>query len=902
MLKSKPCCCPPNFFARTFRPTPLAGPACALLDQGSQQDLTLVAAPAGYGKTTLVAAWLQTVPQTPIAWLSLDEHDNDPLRFWHYLIAALHQANPAVGVQALQAVTAVSPPPLATLVNTIINDIWQTHQEAASQTILVLDDYHFMTETAVHETVNQLLDYLPPQALRLIITTRADPPLKLARRRVRQRLCEIRAADLRFTPQEIEALFQQQQTSLNQAQIAELSARTEGWAAALQLTLLNSSRTWERAALPQHSSHLVADYLLEEVLEQQPQAVQHFLLKTAVLAQFSAPLVNDLLNRNDAAATIAQVQQQNLFLIPLDAAGQWYRYHHLFADLLRAQAEKQFGPDALRQLQQKAAGWYARQQQWPQAIDLAFAAGDVELAAAHLLAYLEADPSWLFVRPEWLHQLPEPLWQANPLFYLVQAQLHFSDASGGQLQEMITLLNQARAALNALPTPQPALETHFACLRIMTVFLGNEVDRSQLLASSEDAFAAAPETAVHARGRLAYWIGLLYRRQHQPDTAAQWLTTAQALLLAANDAYVYMMAQVMRWDIEIETGEATQKTLSAIRTFKQQSALVQDSHPISGALFLMEGTVLFYRGELETAAAAFEHGLNLIQLTTEYGMELTALWNLAFVRFGLGDAAGALALAETLAERIPIFTAQTEILRHWFTLPQYGRNHTITAELDRWLGQNRPKIPEIVAAGEATNNFFQLMLLFLYVRLLLRRQESDALPTALALLQQQAELLAAPAHWRRRLQVLVHQILLLAALNRHDEALRLLAQVLTMAHKDLHRYTFIEAAEQLVPLLTQLPPGSVSAAWVQDVLAACQRYAPTTPTAGEQPLLDPLSERELEVVALLAQGLTNKEIGEQLHLSPNTVRVHTSNIYSKLGVNGRLQAADRAKSLNLLPV
>lgn len=722
----------------------------AALDNGRRQALTLLGAPAGYGKTTLAAAWLEGAG-APAGWLSLDAHDNDPALFWQYVLLALQQARPGVGEAAQQALADGPAPPIPTLVNALINDLWQAYQRDPTQAILALDDYHLIHNPAIHETLNQLVDYTPPQALRLLVLTRADPPLKLARRRAQQQLCELRAADLRFTRAEIAGLFQQQPgPPLDDDLVARLDVRTEGWAAALHLAALSQPQALDAARLAASGgSQLVADFLLEEVLQQQPEAIRSFLLKTAVLEQFSADLAAYLLGVDDASDALAYLWQHHLFLVPLDSQRRWVRYHHLFAELLAAQAHKAFGAAALAELQRRASIWHAGQQMWAPAIDCALAAADAALAAQHLLAYLAADPSWLFVRPEWLHALPPAVADRYPLLYLAQAHLCFNDATGSRHGEMQTALARARAALDRMAEPQPDLEAHYAYLTAMQALLAGSAAPTDVLEQCTAAFERAPETAVHARGRLAYWVGLLYRRMNQTDQAARWLEKAQTLLLAANDAYVGVMAHVQLWENQIESGEATQKTLDALRAFKRRSPLVAAGHPISGAVYLTEATIWMYRGELAESTSAFEKGLTLIQLTTEYGMELRALWNLAFVRFAAGDAAGALALAEMLEERIPVMASRAGILRRWFTLPRYGADLTATAELDQWLAESQDAVARRAAAGEAVDDFFLLMHLFTVTRLVLRRQERARYPVMLALLQRQAEQFSAPALWRR---------------------------------------------------------------------------------------------------------------------------------------------------------
>lgn len=872
------------------------------LDNGRLQELTVVAAPAGYGKSTLVLAWLERQTNR-VGWLSLDEHDNDPYRFWQYLILALQQAEPELGQAPRQALAGGAKPPLENIVHKLINDIWTLYQQNRTQIILVFDDYHFIQEPQIHESLNQLIDYLPHEALRVVLTTRADPPLQLAKRRARRQLCEVRMADLRFTHAEITALITQRKQQKSELEILTLAEQTEGWPAALQLALLatglESSGT---PRLPESSTRqFVADYLMEEVLGEQPVELQKFMLETAVLPRFSAALADASLDSNSSATHLADLKAKNLFLVPLNAEQTWFRYHHLFADLLQRQAEKNFDTAHHQMLQRRAAAWFAAENLWSEAIEAAFMAGDQSVAVNYLLAYLVAEPSWLDVRREWLNKLPDRVKERSPLLYLVEANLIFTDPKRDPRAEMPPVLQKARPALDNLPKPDPNLEAHYACLEIMVSILDRDGDQSALLQMAKEAFRAAPETSIHARGRLAYWLGTLNRRLNKTSAARHWLSQAQSLLAKANDVYVYVMAHVSEWEVEIESGKAVRGTLRDIRRFQQQAPEAVRAHPIIGATKLIAGTILLYRSQLEESASALESGLAQIQLTAEYGMEITGLWNLAMVRASLGDIPSALALAETLAERVPLYTTWADTLQRWFTLPQYGSDTMVTATLDRWLND------QDLGRWQANNpmGFLEMMDFYCYCRLLIKGNDQATLLSLVEILKRIAAQFEGPLYWRRRLQVQMHQIFVLQALRQDEEAKSLLSDLLISAQPELHRYTFVEARGQLAPLLSEL---ATDDPWAADVWQTCQRYGigPTAPNdknglqGGNRLLIEPLTDREIEIVTLLAEGITNKEIGIRLHLSPNTVRVHTSNIYGKLGVSGRMQAAQKAAALGLL--
>jgi LuxR family maltose regulon positive regulatory protein len=305
------------------------------LNAGLQRKLTLISAPAGFGKTALAAQWISDLQSPVVAWLSLDEDDNDPARFFTYLIAALETVQADVGVDALALLQSPQPPPLQAVLTMLINSL----TTIPADFVLVLDDYHVVEQQPIHDALTFLLDHLPPQ-MHLVIASRADPPLPLARLRTRSQLTELRAADLRFTPDEAAAFLNQAMgLSLSPEDVAALEARTEGWIAGLQLAALSMQG---RDDIPGFiaaftgSQHYILDYLVEEVLQRQPESIQAFLLQTSILERMTGPLCDALTDTGDGQTMLDRLEHANLFIAPLDDERHWYRYHRLFADFLRA--------------------------------------------------------------------------------------------------------------------------------------------------------------------------------------------------------------------------------------------------------------------------------------------------------------------------------------------------------------------------------------------------------------------------------------------------------------------------------------------------------------------------------------------------------------------------------------
>ena len=397
------------------------------LDEGLEQGLVLVCAPAGYGKTVLLADWARR-RQRPVAWLSLDEGDNDPARFWRYAVAALDRVRPGISERVGPLLGPPTPPSFAGLATALINDL---AAQPGDEAVLVLDDYHVIGSQPVHASLEFLLEHRPPE-LRLVLASRADPLLALARLRARGELAELRAAELRFTAEEAAALLRQlvagADASLPDADVAALTARTEGWAAGLQLAGLSLRGQADVAGFVADftgSHRYVLDFLSQEVLECQPEQVRAFLLDTSVLERLSGPLCDAVTGRSGSQELLEQVERAGLFLVPLDEVRGWWRFHHLFADLLRARLREE-QPAQVTQLHRNAAAWHEEHGLTEEAIRHAVAAGEMTWAARLIERQFDTVSG---LRGEgvtvqrWLDALPADLVRSRPRLLLAQAQL-----------------------------------------------------------------------------------------------------------------------------------------------------------------------------------------------------------------------------------------------------------------------------------------------------------------------------------------------------------------------------------------------------------------------------------------------------------------------------------------------
>ena len=405
-----------------------------------KRKLTLVCAPAGFGKTTLLAEWVAAVPTGPVAWVSLDQSDNDPAVCWTYLITALHKIQPSLGERSLALLQSPQPPPIESVLMTLLNELTAVEADI----VLILDDYHAITTQAIHNGIGFLLSHLPPQ-VHLMIASRADPPLSLARLRSHKELTELRVSDLRFTPDEAAAfLTQVMGLNISAADVSALEQRTEGWIAGLQLAALSLQGREDAAdfvAAFSGDDRYIVDYLLEEVLQRQPDPVRHFLLKTAILERLSSSLCDAITDQTDGQKMLEALEHGNLFIIPLDNKRQWYRYHHLFADVLQAHALMEW-PEELPSLHGQASDWYEQNGLFSDAIRHALAAQDFERAAGLI------EQAWPTMRRRqrettvlgWITSLPDALIRNRPVLSVAYALVLLND---GRLDAVESRLQDA---------------------------------------------------------------------------------------------------------------------------------------------------------------------------------------------------------------------------------------------------------------------------------------------------------------------------------------------------------------------------------------------------------------------------------------------------------------------------
>jgi len=864
------------------------------LNGSLQGKLTLVAAPAGFGKTTLIGDWLRQTT-LPAVWLSLDAGDNELQRFLGYLLGALQKAQPSVGQAAVALLQLPHPPALDELLIPVLNDLAALPQKL----ILVLDDYHVIETPAIHQAMTFLLEHLPPQ-LHLIITSRANPPLPLARLRGRGELTELRAVDLRFTTAETGAFFQHfANLTVTPADLAVLTERTEGWIVGLQLAALSLEHHTDSAAFVQEfsgSNRFVLDYLMEEVLQQRSAAVQTFLLTTSILERMCAPLCDALLSEAlspPAHQLLQEIEQANLFVIALDDERYWYRYHHLFGGMLQ-QRLRQAAPERMTRLHQRASEWFEAQGLLDEAVEHARRAGDL----ARVVRLVEPEIRSLIMRgffetaTRWLATLPPTLIQERPRLLIAQAWLRMFEIPIGDTE---AALQQAERLLATLPpAEQAATGALFAEITALRALEAGVRGQPAALPLMQEALQLAGPTNLFVHGVISYAMASL-EWGNEPWTtieqsfvrAIETAQTSENVILAAGSRYKFAMLQLERGDLA-----AAEALLAESERFAR-SRPNRWPWPIVDSARIGQGRLAYERNELATALSLLQAGVELAQRRRNIYVIIDGYLALAWVH----QAHGVGALAQAMLDQAHALVPQT-------TRPSTPA--LVAAHQARlWLAQgNRARAigwaqtqiaaPEIVA--KEMHPGYGLALAAIYLE-----QGVATIPHAQALL---TRLMAMTTEWAgRRLQIYALQALALHRLGQPTAALHALQQAMTIGETAGYVRLLADQGPALAPLLAQFP-----ATLYRDQLLAIWGSAPTgprevvnpRPAASASPaLIEPLSTRELEVLRLVVAEASNQQIADHLVITVGTVKNHMTNILGKLGVANRRGAIRRAAELGL---
>jgi LuxR family transcriptional regulator, maltose regulon positive regulatory protein len=868
------------------------------LNNGLHHKLTLLSAPAGFGKTTLVSEWL-TGCGWPVAWLSLEKEENDLSRFLTYLVAALQTISASLGEGVLELFQSSQPPPFEAILTALINDLIALPDHF----VLVLDDYHVIDTKPVDMALTYLVEHLPPQ-MHLVMATREDPDIPLARLRARWQLTELRAADLRFTTSEAVAFLNHAMNlNLSIADITRLADRTEGWIAGLQLAALSLQGHQDISGFVQAfaGDHwYIMDYLVEEVLHRQPESIRNFLLQTSILERLNGSLCAAITGQDDSHERLEALERGNFFVVPLDDKRHWYRYHHLFAEVLYAHLlEEQ--PSQISSLHRRASAWYEQHDAVDHAIHHSLSAADFERAAdliERTLPVMRRDRQDMTLL-NWFKALPDSLVHFRPVLSVGYA---YALLSAGKPEAANARLQDAERWLDA------------------------ETDMDEMIVVNEEEFGRLPGAIAVYHAAIAHVLGNI------PDAVKY---ARQALDILPEEDHLVRGAAAALLGLAFWSGG---DLVAAYRSFADGIASVQMSGNISDAISgtIALADILIAQGHLHEAMHIYERSLqfatklgepvlqgmadlyvgmselywehNDLDAATEYLLiskelgERTALpqnwsrWHVAMARIreAQGDLDGALSLLDE-AERL--------YMRGFF--PDIRPVAALRARV--WARQGRlgESISWAREQGLEVSDELSYLREFEHItlaRVLLTQCTSDRTDRfifeAMDLLDRLLKAAEAGERMTTAIEILLLQAIAYQMQGNIPAALMPLQRALMLAEPEGYIRIFVGEGPLVATLLEEAAKHGIALNYTRQLLAAMGSIEDRTPI--KQGLIEPLSERELEVLRLLGTDLSGPEIARELIVSLNTMRTHTKNIYSKLGVNNRRAALRRAEELDLL--
>jgi LuxR family maltose regulon positive regulatory protein len=894
-----------------LRPTLVDRPRLtARLRPSGPARLALVVAPAGSGKSSLLGQWAQDPEAGPVAWLALDAEDSDPARFLPYLCAALETVAPAAVAPLRALLRSPQPPPLQPALTLLLNALAALEQPVT----LVLDDYHVIESPAVHELVTFLVDHLPP-TLFLILATRSDPPLPLARLRVRGWLAELRAEDLRFTsPEASQFLNESMQLALAPDVTAGLIERTEGWIAGLQLAALSlqghpDPRQFVASFTGSH--RFLVDYLFEEVLVRQPTEVQTFLYRTAILERLCGPLCEAVAGDPEPDRSpgwgqdmLVRLEAANLFMTPLDAERQWYRYHPLFAGVLRAGLLPEHGEE-IASLHARASGWYAREGMHPEAVEHALAGGLFERAAE----LLEEQYAGRWLPPErtalerWLQALPAPLLRSRPHLCQALAGIHLAYY---RAEEAARILDECPFEPEGDGPAARELQGKLLLTRAGAARLqGDREQAESLTRSALDLFAGG---SPQFRSPALLHLGILREARGDLDAAERLFSAALTEAENGRSRNVRLRASYALGQLH----EARGALREAVRCYAEALAYAEQqdySHTAAaGLIYAGLGRISYRRNDLAGAAAYLAEGLARTESTPAAIAPmhavpcLLALFQVHTARRETEAAAALLTRMEQAARATPVpcLDPLLGLLR--------ARSKDEPSEVrGAWMvgfeGRAAGSDDLSVAIPDLCVPDIRSLVIATWAQARLARDPGEATGPVRTRLEEFLEALMRQGRHDAALEVRVLLARLHWEAGHRGQALAALEPALLLAGREGYARAFVAAGPSLVPLLQHAAAQGMVPAYVGTLLAApggAERAAGTPSGSQAAALVEPLSERELEVLRLLALGLSNKEIADQLFLSVGTVKQHLHHINGKLEATSRTSAVARARALGLL--
>lgn len=855
--------------------------------------LTVVVAPAGWGKSSLIAEWLATQHVSGVAWLTLDEADNDLVQFLRYVIGAVRTVVPDFGQPSLSRLDSVQPPTTESILSPMVNELTTLPEDV----VVVLDDYHVIEIPAIHQALTFLVDHLPPNA-HLIVTARTNPPLPLARLRAQGSLNELRAAELAFTTEEATKFLNDAmdlQLSLND--VRELESRTEGWIAGLHLAALGLRG---RAPALRHdfistlsgTHRYILDYLAGEVFDRQPPDVQRFLLCTAILGGLTGALCDAVLGESmgseaaiDGQTMLERLDDANLFVIRLDDTRTWYRYHQLFAGFL-AERLRRDRPDLVPELHRRAARWLEESGRPAYAAEHALAAEDFD-EAARLLEAVIGPMIWqrgeVVTLQRWLERLPREATRKRPRLSL---DLAWALLWSAQIDKIETRLQDAEQALQDDPGPDArALRGEVAAIRAELARQAGDTDAAIIMARR--ALDDLPPDARLVRGATSGLLGQAQLVSGDAVAAGQAFAEAADLGMAPNTLALALIAQGRLVQAEALQGRLHRAASTYHQTLAQGESYGMSAAPALGVAQVYMADVLREWNDLTAAEDLVREGVarcsewaGLAEMALDGCVTLARLLQArgdaddAFDALSMGDALGRGAHVSQSPERIAL-------ARVWLWL-DFGDETAVT----RWVRSQQ--------SGPQEPGYVSLLERVMQARVHLAQQRPDE---AFAALDRLLEVAEAGGLGGCTIEILALRALSLQGQGQIAQAMPVLARALELAEPQGYIRLFVDEGAGMARLLREARSRGAASAYVDNLLAAFA--AAGTPT-GDDGLVEPLSPRELELLRLLASGLSTTEIAEQLFITTGTARNHLKSIYGKLDVHSRVQAIERARTLRVL--
>ncbi len=863
-----------------------------LITGGLDRELILVSAPAGYGKTTLVSSWLKE-KRIPSTWLSLDGGDNDPIRFLQYLLAALVPIAPGIENDALGMLQGIQPTQYESFINLLANEL----ASFPDPFVLVLDDFHVINSEAVLKTISYLLEHLPPQ-MHLALLSRTDPPLPLSRLRVRNQLMDIRADQLRFTKDEIAAFLNDAMgLTLSANDLSAMEIRTEGWIAGLQLAALSMQGCKDIHGFVSAftgSHHYVMDYLTEEVLKNQPKQVSTFLLQTSILERLCGSLCNAVVNADttgpeDGQARLEALEEMNLFVIPLDDERHWYRYHHLFADVLRKRLEHQY-PQSLPELHHRASLWYEQNGFIAESIQQAITAGDQDRAAqlieqngcfllmsgevATMLNWSDAiefqseNHPWLAIQKAWALALSGDMDRIEPTLQAPEKLLTPLEPTV-EVRTMLGTIAAARAhCANTQGDTQSAAEYARQALDLLP-------DCSSISQSIRSVSTSILGDASWINGNL--------------EEATRAYTEAIRIGREARNLHMVIIANSNIGDILLEQGQLhraadiyTQALQMAVRPDGQRS-------PLAEKLCAGLGRLAYEHNQLNAADQYLHECIDLCQQWGEAEQQAVAYAMLARLEQAWGNPEAvqeAMRRAEQLSDEHPLshwrsIQVQSDLAHIWLAQGNFEK-------LSQFIQKNGLKVKDTIPYQREPEYVILL-------RMLLDRGDYEA---ALALSERMLKQAEPSGRIGVIIEILILQALAFQGEKETDQALVVLERALALAQPEEYIRSFLDEGEAMTRLLCQVQSRQIGSSYAAVLLAKISKASGMT-QPSMQLLIEPLTTREVEVLKFIQAGNSNQDIAKQLFISIPTVKRHISNIYAKLGVKSRTQAVAIGKELKI---